>query len=77
MRPQRNAAENLESRTRLWDLSEASMRPQRNAAENEYSWSQRYLKPLASMRPQRNAAENKIKLAMLSAEALGFNEAAA
>ena len=34
MRPQRNAAENKESRVLVWDPEDASMRPQRNAAEN-------------------------------------------
>ena len=58
MRPQRNAAENLESTALPLSYRPASMRPQRNAAENTLSGVREAVNRAASMRPQRNAAEN-------------------
>ncbi len=77
MRPQRNAAENVDFGTWVMYQSCASMRPQRNAAENGRWLHHAHPNLSASMRPQRNAAENEPGLARRQAFPHCFNEAAA
>ncbi len=77
MRPQRNAAENVNQGAPTIMTIHASMRPQRNAAENARAQNPDEFVVRASMRPQRNAAENVTFIRASYAACAGFNEAAA
>ena len=77
MRPQRNAAENIELAPGYKGDTGASMRPQRNAAENNEEDPDHCRRVAASMRPQRNAAENAGHTTHPPSALPRFNEAAA